>query len=404
MIKVYLLIITIILISFTSCTNPPEKPQLNLTSTVNGLEINLTGNAFDADGALTKVIIDWNDNSSLRIINDGFDKINESHKYKTEGDYDVLATAIDSTGDSTIVSFSIHATYLDLSLGGINAELYKTSENEVLFLTINLHTYQEDDQDEKLNMIADVIGKMDIDFIAFQECAQHKNATIIEANIRKDNMAWRIANMLKSNYNTDYGFGWDWAHYGWNVWEEGIAVVSKHPLVETDNRYISSNKSQTNIESRKVIYGAFQLGDKRIHLFSAHTHWRTSETSEEQNNQMKNIKAMVLEKEVANSYSFVAGDFNGNPTSSYPWSEGYNTMVKDGIFIDTYFVANPDANNKPAQSKHHTILGDFPGRIDYIFMKDNTAFEIQASQIIFKTDVVGKVSDHYGVLTKVRLE
>ena len=398
----FLLFLTIV--GFSNCTNAPENPQLNLAINTVGLEVSVTGSAFDEDGSMDKVIIDWNDNSPLVSIVDEFDNIQETHKYKEEGNYDILATAIDSTGDSTIISFPINATYPETSLEGVNTELFKTSENELLFLTINLHTYQEDDQSEKLNIVADAIGRMDIYFIAFQECAQHKNADIIDDNIRDDNMAWRIAEILKTNYNSTYHFGWDWAHFGWNVWEEGIAVLSKHPLIETDDRYISSSNSQTNIESRKVVYGAFQLGDKRIHLFSAHTHWRTSETSEEQNNQMKNIQAMVAEKEVVNAYSFVAGDFNGNPTDSYPWSEGYNTMVKDGVYIDTYFVANPDANNKPAQSKHHTILGDFPGRIDYIYMKENTAFEVQASQIIFKSDIIGKVSDHYGVLTKVMLK
>ena len=112
---------------------------------------------------------------------------------------------------------------------------------------------------------------------------------------------------------------------------------------------------------------------------------------------------MVDEKSTANSYSFVAGDFNVNPTSDYPWSEGYKTMIANGNYVDTYLLANDGANNKPAQSQHNTVLGDFPGRIDYIFMKSNADFEVVDSQIIFRADIVGKVSDHYGVITKVRL-
>lgn len=142
----------------------------------------------------------------------------------------------------------------------------------------------------------------------------------------------------------------------------------------------------------------------RINIFSAHTHWRTSETDEEQNNQINNIKSMVEEKELLSmdAITFVAGDFNVNPTSDYPWSEGYFTMMENGDYTDTFLEIYPDANNKPAQSQYNTIGGDFPGRIDYIFMKNNDRFEVVESQIIFTGDVVGRVSDHYGVLTKVR--
>ncbi|RLD19402.1 MAG: hypothetical protein DRI71_11875 [Bacteroidetes bacterium] len=77
-------------------------------------------------------------------------------------------------------------------------------------------------------------------------------------------------------------------------------------------------------------------------------------------------------------------------------------MIDNGNYVDSYLSANTDANNKPAQSKHHTVLGSFPGRIDYIFMKGNPDFEVVDSQIIFRPDVIGVVSDHYGVITKMK--
>ncbi|MCK7534287.1 MAG: hypothetical protein MZV63_26355 [Marinilabiliales bacterium] len=197
--------------------------------------------------------------------------------------------------------------YKETSLENIKESMFKLSDNEYLILTINLHTYQETRQNEKFNLLTDVIGKMDIDFIAFQECAQHNQATITEGIIREDNMALVISNRLKEKFNVDYNFVWHWAHYGWSVWEEGVAVLSKHPLIETDNRYVSTSTSINSITSRKVIYGSYQLGVDRIHIFSAHTHWRTSETDEEQNNQIKKIKLMVNEKETLSPGCFFIG-------------------------------------------------------------------------------------------------
>ena len=140
----------------------------------------------------------------------------------------------------------------------------------------------------------------------------------------------------------------------------------------------------------------------QINIFSSHLHWRKTLTDQEQNNQIRKMQAMVDEKLTANSSSFVAGDFNVNPTSDAPWSEGYFTMIDNGNYVDSYLMVNTDANNKPAQSQHHTVLGSFPGRIDYIFMKSNPDFEVVDSQIIFTPDIIGVVSDHYGVITKMK--
>jgi len=216
-------------------------------------------------------------------------------------------------------------------------------------------------------------------------------------------MALVISERIKEKYSTDYHFVWNWSHYGWNVWEEGVAVLSRYPVINSEDRYVSSTTGTGSITTRKVIYASCQTPGGLFNIFSAHTHWRTSLTDEEQNSQINKIKSMVAEKEsmAADVVSFVCGDFNGNPTSDYPWSEGYNTMMKTNDYSDTFLEIYPEANQKPAQAIYNTIGGDFPGRIDYVFMKKDARFRVEDSQIIFTNDVVGTVSDHYGVLTKV---
>jgi maltose 6'-phosphate phosphatase len=327
-----------------------------------------------------------------------------AHIFADPANYEIKVTATDNEGASFVQTISVDVDFPEASLENIKPNLFKQSDNEYLILTINLHTYQESQQDSKFHLIADVIGKMDIDFITFQECAQHKLAPLTEGIIREDNMALIITEILKEKYNADYNFIWHWAHYGWTVWEEGVAVLSKYPLMDSEDRYVSSGTSTGSITTRKVIYGLYQMTNGRINIFSAHTHWRTSETDEEQNNQINNIKSMVIEKELltTDAVTFVCGDFNVNPTSDDPWSEGYYTMMENGEYTDTFLEIYPEANNKPAQSIYNTIGGDFPGRIDYIFMKNNARYEVLESQIIFTDDMVGMVSDHFGVLTKVR--
>ena len=406
----YLIIIASLLVITTACsknTLTNENPELNIISSTEGLELTINGSAVDATGTISDVRISWGDNSYDKLIYNEFSNINESHVYSKPDTYTITITATNNLDKSSSESFQASMSFKETSLAGIKETMFKLSNDEFLVLTINLHTYQEDRQNEKFNLITDVIGKMDIDFIALQECAQNKSSAITEGIIREDNMALIISNSLKDKYSVDYNFIWAWAHYGWTVWEEGVAILSKYPLIESEDKYISSGTSVYNITSRKVIYGSYQIPDIGIiNIFSAHLHWRTSETDEEQNNQIRNTKSMAKEKETIAGTGYagtlVCGDFNGNPTSDYPWSEGYNTMMLNNEYTDSFLEAYPDANKKPAKSIYNTIGGDFPGRIDYIFMKNNSSFKVMDSQIIFTTDIIGKISDHYGVLTKVK--
>ncbi len=381
-----------------------QKPSLTLNYSSEGLKLKLTGSAADPDGLIKSLKINWGDGKENHYADNDFSEIDLTHIYLKPATYSILVTAKDNQGDSTSILLHASVDFAETSLKGIKENIFKKSADEFLILTINLHTYQENMQNEKFNLLTDVIGLMDIDFIAFQECAQHKTSPVYEGIIREDNMALEISRRLRQKYNVDYNFVWGWSHYGWDVWEEGVAVMTKHPITDSDQRYVSSATGTNTISSRKVIYASCQTAYGSMHIFSAHTHWRTSLNDAEQNRQIDKLKAMVFEKELITpaAYSIVCGDFNVNPTSDFPWSEGYFRMVKDNIFQDSFLAIYPDANNKPAQAIYNTIGGDLPGRIDYIFLKDNPNLIIMDSQIIFTPDIIGKVSDHFGVMTKIK--
>ncbi len=399
----FVLIPFVLIIIFSACKKNPIAPYLDLNSSVEGLKVSVEGSLNDPGQNILDILIDWGDSHTEKIDKTQFNGFESEHLYSLPGTYIIVITARDSSSELIRKEIITKVDYKPTSLDNINLSLFKSSSKEYLILTINLHTYQESQQNEKFNLLVDVIAKMDIDFIALQECAQNKSANIVEGIVKEDNMALIITKMLKDKYNIDYNYVWNWSHYGWSIWEEGVAILTKYPLIDTDERYISSGTSINNIQSRKAIYGSYQTGNALINVFSVHTHWRTSLSDQEQNNQIENIKLMVNEKEALSSdvASIVAGDFNCNPTSDYPWSEGYNKMMENNEYEDTYLEIFPDANQKPAQSIYNTVGGTYPGRIDYIFMKSNTRYITLASQIIFKDDVVGRISDHFGVLTKI---
>jgi maltose 6'-phosphate phosphatase len=382
-----------------------QKPVLNISPVSDGLLLTLKGSAADPDGTISGVTIDWGDNKHDQLSGNGVADINVSHLYAEPATCQIIITALDDAGETTALAVPVSPAFKETSLAGVKPGMFRTSENELLILTINLHTYQEARQNEKLNMIADVIGKMNVDFICFQECAQNKYSAITGGIIREDNMALVISQRIREKYQVTYDFAWNWSHYGWEVWEEGVAVLSRHPVIQSEDRYVSTNTGTGSITSRKVIYASCQAPGGLFNIFSAHTHWRTSLTDEEQNRQVENIKLMVSEKETItpDAFSIVCGDFNGNPTSDYPWSEGYNTMMRPSGYSDSFLEVHPDANQTPAQSIYNTVGGSLPGRIDYIFVKKNPRIRVADSQIIFTNEVVGTVSDHFGVLTKIIL-
>lgn len=281
--------------------------------------------------------------------------------------------------------------------------------NELTILTLNMHTYQETDQDAKLDLIVQAIARLDIDLIALQENAQNRYAAVVTniggVSIKDDNMTLILQQRLQENYGLDFYFTWAWAHYGWTEWEEGLAVLSRTPLTDTTNFYISTSKSVSDIASRKVVCARTdipRLGDT-IEMASVHTHWMTSLADTEPRSQVSKVRDFMEYRLTASDLGLVAGDYNSQPTESDPrWSLGYLTMVSNSLYLDTFLEYQPAANNMPENSIYDTVKGDYPGRIDYIFMRTNSLYQVLSSQIVFKAGLLGQVSDHFGVLTRLQ--
>ncbi len=286
---------------------------------------------------------------------------------------------------------------------------FSKPSNELVIMTLNMHTYQESDQDAKFDTIAETIARLDADFVACQENAQHKNSSIVTniggVTIRNDNMALILQQRLKTYYGLDYYFAWAWAHYGWSVWEEGVAVLSRYPIVELTNFYVSSSSSIYDLSSRKLVYARAYVPvlDQNINFVSTHLYWKTSLMDLEPKNQVNNVKALIESKHGVNDLSIVCGDYNSQATETdLRWAETYLTMMTNGLYQDTFLEYHPTATNMPENSLFDTVKGSYPGRIDYIFMRTNSQYSVMSSQIIFTPTVLGTVSDHYGVVTRIQ--
>ncbi|MCK5845939.1 MAG: hypothetical protein KAG84_00755, partial [Bacteroidales bacterium] len=175
MIKKLSLIFTVLIFILLSISCTKDN-SISLTTdySIEGLQITFKGSAFIKEGTMSEVSINWGDGKSTSLKNINFNSFEKEHLYAKPSIYNITIIATDIEGASVSKSYSISMDYKEANLSKIKPTMFKSTDNEYLILTLNLHTYQESNQYEKFNTIVELIAKMDVDFITFQECAQHR--------------------------------------------------------------------------------------------------------------------------------------------------------------------------------------------------------------------------------------
>ena len=63
-------------------------------------------------------------------------------------------------------------------------------------LTINVHSWLEEKQEEKMELLAKVIAEKRYDVIAMQEVNQKIEAKLLKGEIREDNFLYQLSEIL----------------------------------------------------------------------------------------------------------------------------------------------------------------------------------------------------------------
>ena len=289
-------------------------------------------------------------------------------------------------------------------------------------LTLNLHTYQEfrsegvaesaltdelvreriESYGSLFDRIADGIEQIDPDIICFQEVGEWSGGNTqtpdsVVFGSSNSNMVRRIMQRLDERYFVTM----DWSHYGFEVWLEGSAILSKQPFIETGSRFISSpdNGRHNFWKSRNVPMARIDHPDAgSINVFSVHAGW-WDDKEEPFQDQYTRLMAWVGDVSNPNGTTILCGDFNvaaGTKMQEF--------MTIGTGFSDQYALVN--SNGLPDA----TIGGAIDGwegsnsgqRIDYILMNDDSPLEVAEAEIIFTQEKFGMVSDHAGVYARFR--
>ncbi|TWT27070.1 endonuclease/exonuclease/phosphatase family protein [Planomicrobium sp. CPCC 101110] len=258
-------------------------------------------------------------------------------------------------------------------------------------LTLNCHAWLEDNQLEKIAHLAQAIKEKSYDVIALQEVNQSIKEQRITKTLTQDNYAIVLLQQLEKLGIADYSLVWDFSHFTSGKYEEGLAVLTKHPIIEEHSFFVSKGIDPGVWKTRKIVGAKIEYNGSPISFYSCHTGW-WHDVEEPFRQQADFLFQQVNKKEPF----FLLGDFNNNAFST---GEGYDYLMAHGLY-DTYTLAR----NK---DEGITVKGKITGwnnnkedlRIDLILMSE--PLPVISSKVIFNNANKPVVSDHFGVEVEV---
>jgi len=262
-------------------------------------------------------------------------------------------------------------------------------------LSLNCHSWLEENQEEKIKIIANTIKEKNYDVIALQEVNQYIISNLAFDNVKEDNFALVLLKELEKLGCKEYKMIWEFSHIAYDRFEEGVSIITKHEIIEKGiySFFLSDSIDRRFWKTRKVAGASIKIDDEIIDFYSCHLGW-WNDTEEPFNRQVdKLIKGAQSDR-----LTFFMGDFNNN---AYVRGEGYDYLMEKGL-KDTFIMAREKDNSITVEGKiagwdsNKTVL-----RLDLILA--NKDIDVEYSKVIFNGKNVSEVSDHYGVEACIRL-
>lgn len=309
------------------------------------------------------------------------------HKRQKPGSAQIWSANL-RAADAFTLQFSICCQTPDRDIwddnGGRN---YQASRKPLAVMVLNLHCYQEDRQEYKFDQIAKAIEDEAVDVVCLQEVAEHWNDG-------RGDWASNAANLINQRLARPMQLYTDWSHLGFDQYREGVAILSRYPMLHTEARYVSDSHDAYSIHSRKVVMARLNVPYMGVvDVYSAHLSWWEDGFAAQFERLSQWAEAMSA-GEVETT--LLCGDFNINAGSI-----GYQSVVKGKQYEDQYLAANHQGLFERIFRVDDAHWGGLPAddyRIDYIFMNKAAALKVIAAKVIFTDWDYGRVSDHVGYL------
>lgn len=247
--------------------------------------------------------------------------------------------------------------------------------------------------------LAGAIAELRPDVVLLQEVGQHVDAPIVGSRkgetIRADNAALLIADALQHDHGLQHQWLWFMAHIGFGEWEEGVALLTPHPIAGAEGWFVSGEGSQQRWNARRLLVAEVRPEPARhITCASAHLSW-WEDPDEPFAPQFNRAHAIVRRR---TEDAILAGDFNVRDDGP-----GYRHMMAQGDWTDAHAAAvapAPPVGTFPGDIAGWS--GQGAGRIDYVLSR-GPHLRPRAARTLFDTQE-SRVSDHFGLLVDFDLD
>ena len=255
-------------------------------------------------------------------------------------------------------------------------------------LTLNTHSWREENSEHKIAHLAQVIVERDYDVIALQEVNQMTDTPLMaDGYLRKNNFMVVLLEEIKKRQGHHYYSYWRASKTLNDYYEEGSCILSKTPILEENVFTVSQAAASDSPMRRNIVAITTEVGGRLIDIYSCHLGWWHDEKEP-----FKAQWDALYEHLKKDRLSLLLGDFNNNANIR---GEGYDLLIESGL-IDTYSIAEE-------KDMGATVKGEIAGwagnkldlRIDLILSTEK--LKVRSSRVIFNGDYKEVVSDHYGV-------
>ena len=266
-----------------------------------------------------------------------------------------------------------------------NGYNYSFQREQLKVLILNLHCYQEENQDDKFTIIAKAIDDLEADIVCLQEVAEFW---------RDGQGDWEsnAAKLINDRIKTPFHLHTDWSHIGFDKYREGVAILSRFPLSHHEAKYVSDSHDIYSIHSRKVVKARAHVPYiGAINVFSAHLSWVEDGFQQ----QFQHLHEWAVDSDEQDiKATLLCGDFNITAGNS-----GYELVVKSNQYDDQFLAANDQGVFEKifrVDDAHWQDLLTDDYRIDYIFINKNSQLQVTSAKVVFTEQDYGQVSDHCG--------
>jgi len=284
-----------------------------------------------------------------------------------------------SINDAFYVEYSIECVGTEqLIWDNNNNKNYLCQRTALSVMILNLHCYQEADQQRKLTTIAHAINEQHIDIVCLQEVAEYWNHGAGDWNSN-------TAKIINDQLRTPYHLHTDWSHLGFDQYREGVAILSRFPFLKTASQYVSASHDPFDIHARKVVMVHVHVPHiGLLALYSSHLSWWADGFQQ----QFTRLHHWATATTHAEKNYLLCGDFNIQAGSA-----AYHWVIDNFNYQDEYWLATSTVLSAE-QKQQKRVSDDY--RIDYIFAPQHNSVHAISANTLFTPHDYGTVSDHLG--------